>query len=69
MQSTNLHSIEVPVPHAAQIARLLERCAKHEEERASGRVTFPLIVMKELSLEARHWAKYLESSLPPADKP
>ena len=61
--TTSVQSISVPVSHAAQIARLLERCAKHEDERAHGRVTFPLIEMTELSLEAHHWAKYLERSL------
>ena len=60
---SSVQSISVPVTHAAQIARLLERCAKHEDERAHGRVTFPLIVMTELSLEAHHWAKYLERAL------
>lgn len=60
---SSVQKISVPVSHAAQIARLLERCAKHEDERAHGRVSFPLIVMTELSLEAHHWAKYIESAL------
>lgn len=63
-----MQSVTLPAPHAAQIARLLERCAKHEDERAKGRVTFPLIVMRELAMEAHHWAKYLEAALPPAEQ-
>jgi len=68
MQSSSERSITVPVEHAGQIARLLERCASHEDERAHGRVTFPLIVMKELAMEAHHWARYLETALPPTEK-
>jgi hypothetical protein len=63
MQPNQIETINLPASHAAQIARLLERCATHEDERAHGRVTFPLVVMTELSLEAHHWAKYLESTL------
>jgi hypothetical protein len=68
MQASSVESITLPVQQAAQIARLLERCAEHEDERARGRVTFPLTVMRGLSLEAHHWAKYLESALPPAER-
>ncbi len=58
----------LPVEYAGQIARLLERCATHEDERAHGRVTFPIIVMKELAMEAHHWARYLETVLPATEK-
>jgi hypothetical protein len=68
MQEPQVASISVPVPHAAQIARLLERCARHEDERAHGRVTFPLIVITELAMEAHHWARYLETALPPTER-
>jgi hypothetical protein len=66
MQAKSVPSITIPTRHAEQIARLLDRCATHEDERAHGRVTFPLIVMKELAMEAHHWARYLEAALPPA---
>lgn len=64
MQTTHeTRTVTLPAPYAAQIARLLERCATHEDERARGRVTFPLIVMTELAQAAHHWARYLESTL------
>jgi hypothetical protein len=68
MQTTNVPSIALPAPHVAQIARLLERCATHEDERAHGRVTFPLVVMTELAMEAHHWARYLDAALPTPEK-
>lgn len=70
MQAFRQTSITIPTGDAAHIARLLARCAEHEEQRAQGKVTFPLIVMRELSLEARHWSRYLESHLAhPASTP
>jgi hypothetical protein len=69
MQATRTPTVTLPSSYAAQIARLLERCANHEDERARGRVTFPIVVVKALALEAHHWARYLETSLPPADMP
>ncbi len=65
---TKAKTVELPAAQVAQLARLLERCAQHEDERAQGRVTFPLIVMRELAMEAHHWAKYLETALPPTEK-
>jgi hypothetical protein len=53
----------MPAAYVTQIARLLERCATHEDERARGRVTFPLLVMKELAQAAHHWSRYLEGAL------
>jgi hypothetical protein len=53
----------MPAAYAEQIARLLERCATHEDERARGRVTFPLVVMTELAQAAHHWARYLTNAL------
>jgi hypothetical protein len=54
-------TVTIPAIHAEHIARLLERCAAHEDERARGRVTFPRVVMLELAAQAHHWANYLES--------
>ena len=63
-------TITIPTVHAEHIARLLERCAEHEDERARGRVTFPRVVMLELAAQARHWARYLASvSAPTDDRP
>ena len=59
-RSTNT-TVTIPTIHAEHIARLLERCAAHEDERARGRVTFPRVVMLELAAQARHWAHYLSS--------
>lgn len=66
MQASTNTSITLPAADVAHIARLLERCADHEDQRAHGRVTFPLLVMRELTMEARHWAKYLDGQLPPS---
>jgi hypothetical protein len=64
MQTTqNTRTITIPAAYVAQIARLLQRCASHEDERARGRVTFPLVVMKELAQAADHWSRYLEGAL------
>ena len=56
--------ITLPVADVAHIAAVLERCAAHEDKRVHGQVNFPLLVMRELSLEARHWARYLDGRLP-----
>jgi hypothetical protein len=64
-------TVTIPAVHAEHIARLLERCAAHEDERARGRVTFPRVVMLELAAQAHHWAHYLSSvtttSSPPTE--
>ena len=62
-------TVTIPAVHAAHIARLLERCAEHEDERARGRVTFPRVVMLELATQARHWAHYLTAVSEPSDSP
>lgn len=56
-------SVTLSATNAAHIAGLLERCAAHEEERARGKINFPLIVMRSLALEAHHWARFLQSEL------
>ena len=53
----------LPATNVAHIAALLERCAAHEDERARGKVNFPLLVMRDLALEAHHWARYLRREL------
>jgi hypothetical protein len=64
MQATHqTRTVTLPAAYAGQIARLLERCATHEDERARGRVTFPIVVMTELAQAAHHWSKYLEDVL------
>lgn len=66
MQASSKVSTTITLPAAdiAHIAAVLERCAAHEDKRARGRVNFPLLVMRELSLEAHHWARYLQGRLP-----
>ena len=64
MQGTpNTPSVTLSAADANHIAALLERVATHEDERAHGKVNYPLIVMRELSLEAHHWARYLQGQL------
>lgn len=64
MQTTHeTRTITIPAAYAAQIARLLERCANHEDERSRGRVTFPRIVMTELAQAAHQWSRYLDDAV------
>lgn len=62
-RSTNTSTVTLSAADANHIAALLERVATHEDERAHGKVNYPLIVMRELSLEAHHWARYLHGRL------
>ena len=59
-------TVTLSATEVAHVARLLERCAAHEDERARGRVNFPVLVMRELALEAHHWSRYLQGRLPDA---
>jgi hypothetical protein len=55
-------TVSLPESYVANIARVLERCAQHERERASGRVQFPRVVMVGLAEQAQRWAEFLKSA-------